>query len=137
MIVFEINEIIEEDNVIHGIVDFKNLAIDIYRITYGQEKTDSLEELLELTELVDENNQSFFFIKRFYQYVGVIEFTGETMLKLTLSDFKNDISAVHQYLKEVSTDWDQKDRDTYIEVFQEILSDPELENAKLYALNIF
>ena len=109
MIILDVNEIIEKDNVIHGIVDFKNLVLDIYSLTYGQEKADALEELLELSELVDENNQSFFFIKRFYQYVGVIEFTGETMLKLTLSDFKNDISAVHQYLKEVSTDWNQKD----------------------------
>ena len=137
MTVFEVNELIEEDNVTHGIADFKNLAIDIYRITYGQEKTDSLEELLELAELVDEKNQSFFFIKRFYQCVGIIEFTGETMLTLTLSDFENDIDAVHKHLKKVSTKWDQKDRDKYVDVFQEILSDPELEDALLHPLNIF
>lgn len=137
MTVFEVNELIEEDNVIHGIADFKDLAIDIYRTTYGQEKTDSLEELLELMELVDENNQSFFFIKRFNQCIGVIEFTGETMLKLTLSDFKNNNAAVHKHLEKVATKWNQKDRDKYVEIFQEILSDPELEDALLHPLNIF
>ena len=59
------------------------------------------------------------------------------MLMLTLSDFKNDVSVLHAYLEKTSTKWSQSDRDKYVEVFQEILSDPELEKAELYALNIF
>jgi hypothetical protein len=121
-----VNKITEENNVIHGIAVFNDIVLENFEKTFGKEKAKNLKIL------VDKNIQDFYLIERFFQFVGFLQFQRNIGLSLKLSDFKNNIDNVlDEYLELESKNWSLAERNKYAQIFDEILSDPNLEKAEL------
>ena len=112
---FMVNEIITNNNVLHGIVVDQKLVFKNFETMSGK-------KMAEVIFLEIKQNKNFYFIERFCQYVVYVQFRVGLGISMKFSDFGDNIDNVlDQYLKLEAKNWDRKDTLKYVETVQQII----------------
>jgi hypothetical protein len=126
-----VNTVKKDENVIHGLIVEHNLVMDNLRVIFGDDKAFKI-----ITHFNNQINGAHS-IFRFCQFVIYLELRPNIGYSMKISDFRGNIdNALDEYLKLEAKGWQNEDKISYIEIVNEIISEPK-ETAQMKSLDGF
>lgn len=109
-----VNAIHEENGITHGLVGFTNDVKKNLRTIYGNKKFEAMEKAFF-------SKGAAYFFDRFCQYIVFVQYDPNQGYSMKISDFhKNVDSALDEYRDLQKSQWNQKDIDKIMKLFNEI-----------------
>ena len=114
-----VNEIIEQEGVIHGLVVLDKTAKEVLPIIFTKN------QLLGMVGKMQTKNEPFYTFSRYCQYVVYTQFDPVLAFTIKISDYSNNLDiALDEYSVLKNKGWLQSDRDNIMKVFQNIKDNP-------------
>lgn len=123
---FLVNKIINESHLTMATVGSNKAVLKNLDTMLGKEKTYNIVQLIS-------NNEDFYFIERFCQFIGIVNFKVKLSgFSMTLLHFNGKIdNALDEYPIFKECNWNKEDIDKIVRIFDDIIQDNNPEQAEL------
>jgi hypothetical protein len=111
-----VNHIIEQNGITHGIAALDKTVLEDIDLIYTGKMLQVVKQLISTVTA-----EPFYFFDRFCQFVIYLQYQPVLGLSLKVSDYHNDVNAaLDEYNILSANQWQKKDRDKILQLFQEI-----------------
>ena len=111
-----VNDIVEDNGIIHGLAVLNNTVLKNINLIYSSNK---LTDILALIK--NPPKEGFYFFDKFCQYVVFVQQQPVLGLSMKFTDFQNnDDLALDEYLVLKEKQWQQQDREKIMQLFHDI-----------------